>query len=72
MIDYLEPCRFIKIVYSSLLSRDYFYKSIWREAIYEQKERLEEPVLRMALNSEVTVNEIQKWRNYEEDIRINF
>ena len=62
MINYSEPCRFIKIVYLSLLSRDYFYKSIWREAIYEQKERLEEPILRMALNSEVTINKILKWR----------
>ena len=35
---------------SSLLAEEGLNKSIWREAIHEQKESFEEAVLRMALN----------------------
>jgi hypothetical protein len=49
ILSYSEPCRFIKIDDSSLLDIGYFYKSIWREAIHEQKESLEGAILRMRL-----------------------
>ena len=37
---------------SSLLDKDCFYKSIWREAIYEQKKSLAEAILRIGSESE--------------------
>ena len=30
-----------------MLDKDYFYKSVWREAIHEQKKSLVEAILRM-------------------------